>query len=431
MSSDVFISYSSKESAQAGNVRDILVKNGISCWMAPESIPFGSNYAMVIPKAIAECKVFLLILSKQSQESKWVQLELDRAMNSGKIIYPLQIEDCDIVDPFDFMLSQTQRVVAYENAVKAMQLLVTNIKRLLGINDVPEPHNSEQKSNPKPTAQTDTLETQKSEEKQPAIRQSEPTEPTPDASSNSKKTQPQPQSKKTDSVAAEFDVRHSFLCAYNGNDADVVIPEGIIKISAYCFKNKNIKSVTIPATVTEIETHAFDSCASLEKVDIKDGAAQGTGLVRINTYAFNDCTSLRSITLPSTIKTIGHQAFTHCHALHEIILPEGLEYIEKDCFWGSGLISITVPKSVKLLGKGALTLCSNLRELDLACEEIGASVCSCCWEVTNIRIRPQVKSIGAKAFKDCRKAKVVLENPDVKTDKKSFNKKAIINIENT
>ena len=37
--SDVFISYKTEDEAQARWVRDTLETNGISCWMAPGSIP--------------------------------------------------------------------------------------------------------------------------------------------------------------------------------------------------------------------------------------------------------------------------------------------------------------------------------------------------------------------------------------------------------
>jgi len=52
--SDVFISYSSKEYETANIVRQTLKSNKIKCWMAPESIPAGSNYSREIPKGIRE-----------------------------------------------------------------------------------------------------------------------------------------------------------------------------------------------------------------------------------------------------------------------------------------------------------------------------------------------------------------------------------------
>ena len=64
---DVFISYKSEEFDDANWVKAALETNGISCWMAPMCIPGGSNYAVEIPQAIREAKVFVLILSEKSQ----------------------------------------------------------------------------------------------------------------------------------------------------------------------------------------------------------------------------------------------------------------------------------------------------------------------------------------------------------------------------
>ena len=69
---EVFISYKAEEYNEAMAVKQVLEANGISCWMAPESISGGSNYASEIPRAIRECTVFVLILSEQAQKSRWV-----------------------------------------------------------------------------------------------------------------------------------------------------------------------------------------------------------------------------------------------------------------------------------------------------------------------------------------------------------------------
>lgn len=48
MQYDVFISYSSKDSATAQAICHELEDNHIRCWMAPRDIPIGSKYATVI-----------------------------------------------------------------------------------------------------------------------------------------------------------------------------------------------------------------------------------------------------------------------------------------------------------------------------------------------------------------------------------------------
>lgn len=129
---DVFISYSSKEFDKARFVRDTLQKNGIDAWMAPESIPSGSNYTKEIPAAIKVCKVFLLILSANAQKSVWVPAETEQAFKHEKIILPFVIDKCEIADEFDFMLSRSQRIDAYEKKADALEKLVKRLQTLLG-----------------------------------------------------------------------------------------------------------------------------------------------------------------------------------------------------------------------------------------------------------------------------------------------------------
>ena len=66
--------------------------------MAPDSIPVGSSYAKEIPKAIQNCKVFILILSGIAQKSKWIPKELDHAIINSKLLIPVIIEDCQLDD---------------------------------------------------------------------------------------------------------------------------------------------------------------------------------------------------------------------------------------------------------------------------------------------------------------------------------------------
>ncbi len=135
---DVFISYKAEEFDEANWVKTILETNGISCWMAPMCIPGGSSYAVEIPQAIRECKVFVLILSEKSQLSKWVPRELDQAINAGKIVLPFMLENCPLKDDFNFYLTNVQRYAAYENKARAIEKMLTEIKAIIGAKDTAE-----------------------------------------------------------------------------------------------------------------------------------------------------------------------------------------------------------------------------------------------------------------------------------------------------
>lgn len=128
---DVFISYKSEEFDEASWVKATLEHNGISCWMAPMCIPGGSSYAVEIPAAIKQCKVFVLILSERSQLSQWVPKELDQAINEAKVIMPFMLENCRLQDDFNFYLTNVQRYEAYRSKAATMERMIREIKALL------------------------------------------------------------------------------------------------------------------------------------------------------------------------------------------------------------------------------------------------------------------------------------------------------------
>ena len=91
MKKQIFISYSSKEQKLAYEIKNVLENKGISCWMAPESIPAGSDYTKEIPTGIDEAIGLTLILSDAAQESPWVKDEVTRAISNGKKVIPFMI----------------------------------------------------------------------------------------------------------------------------------------------------------------------------------------------------------------------------------------------------------------------------------------------------------------------------------------------------
>ena len=148
---DVFISYSTKDHNQADTVRSILEKNGIKCWMAPRDIPTGSNYTKEIPIAIRGCQVFVLILSRNSQNSHWVLKELDSAVNCGKVILPFMLENCQLNDEFNFLLTGAQRYEAYQKKADTLQSLITRIRAITNS----QPEESTQTPPPRPMKEKD------------------------------------------------------------------------------------------------------------------------------------------------------------------------------------------------------------------------------------------------------------------------------------
>lgn len=154
---EIFISYSTVDITPAETVRNVLEKNGLSCWMAPRDIPGGSNYTKEIPIAIRNCKVFLLILSKNAQSSQWVLKELDSAVNCGKVILPFMLEECILNDEFNFLLTGAQRYSAYQKKAEAMESLIGRIRSII---DAPSANTSTvQASQPEAPKETSSAKT--------------------------------------------------------------------------------------------------------------------------------------------------------------------------------------------------------------------------------------------------------------------------------
>ena len=129
----VFISYSSRDLVEVNIVVKALEDAGISYWKAPDMIPAGSNYAREIPKAICDCDVFLVLISQSSQESIWVEKEIDCAVNYRKTVVPLRISDCDLNQMFKFYLNNVQTINYLGNKNMSLKKLVDRLSGLLNI----------------------------------------------------------------------------------------------------------------------------------------------------------------------------------------------------------------------------------------------------------------------------------------------------------
>lgn len=81
---------------------------------------------------------------------------------------------------------------------------------------------------------------------------------------------------------------------YNGEDTEVVIPEGVTRIGWY----------------------AFLGCSSLTSVVIPEG------VTKIGDRAFYNCNSLMSVVIPESVTKIGDLAFAECPVL-TIHAPKG------------------------------------------------------------------------------------------------------------
>jgi alpha-tubulin suppressor-like RCC1 family protein len=124
----VFISYSSQNQDSARELRDVLDQNGIRCWMDIHSIRAGGDFGTEIRKAIDDCGLFVLLVSRESQNSQWVPKELNYAISTKKRIIPLLIDPYP-VKQFKLHLANVQCIQLYGRKKQAYAQLLDEIPK--------------------------------------------------------------------------------------------------------------------------------------------------------------------------------------------------------------------------------------------------------------------------------------------------------------
>jgi len=105
MAHDVFVSYSSKDKPVADAVVAGLEGKGIRCWIAPRDVTPGTSWGEAIVDAIEASRVMVVILSGNSNQSRQVVREVERAVASGVVIIPFRIENIDPTGAMAYFLS--------------------------------------------------------------------------------------------------------------------------------------------------------------------------------------------------------------------------------------------------------------------------------------------------------------------------------------
>ncbi|MBP3666831.1 MAG: leucine-rich repeat domain-containing protein [Clostridia bacterium] len=176
---------------------------------------------------------------------------------------------------------------------------------------------------------------------------------------------------------------------------------------------RGLEVVSLPETLNGIGNFAFYGCESLAYIP-----ADGTALTTVGERAFAGCHTLLSLTLPSTVQTMGMGMLEGCGKLESLTLPfvggctydyplteEEKEALEKgDAIHpaeATGYLGYLFGASAHTFTAGYLPVSLMTVTVLEGCESIPANAFFGCVSIREIRLPEGVIQIGRRAFYGC------------------------------
>ena len=190
--------------------------------------------------------------------------------------------------------------------------------------------------------------------------------------------------------------------------SDFVIPASVTSIGDWAFEHcRSLPEIVIPASVTSIGSGAFSFCRSLSDIVIPDSVTS------IGNGAFNYCSSLKYISIPKSVICLNGNPFYNWDGKLECLSPNFI--YEDDVLFNKGkskiisfrnqnIESYVIPTSVTSIGDNAFSFCRSLSDIIIpsSVNSIGDNAFRYCSSLSDIVIPSSVTSIGSGAFSYCR-----------------------------
>lgn len=218
----------------------------------------------------------------------------------------------------------------------------------------------------------------------------------------------------------------------DSTSTSVYLPLSLRSIGSNAFKNHpSLEEVSIPKYVESVGYYAFQNCKSLKKVTYNPKANSlqysnvtapflncekletviiGENVKAVPPRMFQKLPSLSKITIPSTVESIGSNAFLEC-GLKRVNLEPGLKVIGSYAFEKTLIDSIYLPSSIDSIASSAFLSCESLKTISYNAtnnvESYTTSPFAKCVNVKKIIIGSDVAMIQKNLFRDFPNLKTV------------------------
>ena len=178
------------------------------------------------------------------------------------------------------------------------------------------------------------------------------------------------------------------------------IPKGI---AGSAFSGcSGLTSITIPSTVKYIGRQAFSSSDELTEV-VWNAVSCNIDYTLESSHPFYSC-SIMKLIVGDKVQQIPSYLMDKQVLLKSVTIGNSVTSIGEGAFRScSGLTSVTIPNSVTSIGKGAFEDCSGLKSVTIpnSVTSIGEQAFYDCRGLTSVTIGNSVTSIGEGAFYEC------------------------------
>lgn len=197
---------------------------------------------------------------------------------------------------------------------------------------------------------------------------------------------------------------------YDGSGIEMIVGKNVTKIPGYLFYS--YWGDNINATIKKVTFESGSVCKS------------------IGARAFGDITTFTSMgptgsgadfELPSSLQSIGNQAFLSCSGLTTLTIPSSLRTIGNQTFQGTGITKVTIPSTVTSIGSSAFAACQSLTTATINTKSIGNSAFVNCQSLTSVTIGSGLTTISQQAFSsDAKLTKITIPSTVKTISKEAF-----------
>ena len=179
-----------------------------------------------------------------------------------------------------------------------------------------------------------------------------------------------------------------------------VVKTGNIGDSAYYILYSNGRAAIRGTGATydyEIGDSPFHENLDITALDV------GEGITVLGKSLFEQCRSIKTVSLPSTLKTVEERCFFmySIGGPTELFIPKNMSNIGEKAFVCCAFESVTIPENIRIVGNYAFNDCSRLKSAYVKNSTVGGFMFTRCMALTELKLSTNVTTIREHCINYC------------------------------